>query len=550
MSFQLNTHQQQVVEFGTGPLAVIAGPGTGKTRTLVSRIIRLINAQRVSPQTITALTFTNKAADEMSTRLKSALPAGSLPYVGTFHSLCLRLLSQIGFSPKIIDSQTRLAIISRLSANSQSSLQISLAKNTAQFDPILKPLIDSYQQELQKLDLIDYDDILIEALKLLKTDSQFLLNAQSLCRYLLVDEFQDTSPIQYQIIRLLAGPSPNLCVIGDPLQSVYSFRGADSRVFEVFFTDFPSAAKIHLLQNYRSGPSIISTSHRLFPDSPCPQPALNNSSRVALVKTSSVRSASRFIADFINLQMAGLDLNSSRNYSQSDSDASTSFSDIAILYRINDTGRQLASAFINSNIPFQLSGESSIFCQKGIVRLVAILRHLYSPQLPTFLNPSDLTLAQSVAVDFGQLSLSQLVSSLAPSLKISPLDLQYFLSTIYEFDRHPICLDRFFEYLDLISANNYLDPRADRVVFSTIHSAKGLEFKFVFLLGFEQGLVPFAVDNDEEKRLLYVALTRAKQELFLLYQKEISPYYSIIRNPTIETINPFPKSRRPQLKLF
>lgn len=476
MADSLNPEQQQAVEFTQGPLMIVAGPGTGKTKTLVHRIAYLIQNQSVKPVDILALTFTNKAADEIKQRINGQL-------VGTFHSLAKNILQQSGQSVDIIEPLARHQLLKKLFSKNFSDigLLISRSKSGLSVPDGTLNFVDQYNQALSELNLIDFDDLLIKALPL-ACPGHF--------QYIFIDEFQDTNLIQYQLIKKILLPHPNICVIGDPYQSIYAFRGADSRIFDQFAADFPDHQKITLKINYRNSPSILKASRQLFPQSDRLLPHSNLPSELQHIQTFDEFSEADFIINFISQKIGGLALLDSVD----SVDTTTHFSDFAVIYRTHNLNRVLKQKFLDSGIPFQIVGDDHPFFDQSIITLYSQLK--------------------TSAPDSPPLSLiDRLISQL--NLPASLL-LSEFRNSALRFSS----LDQLIQYYDRLIENNFYDPAFDKVTLLTMHATKGLEFKFVFICGFETGLIPHPkADLDEETRLLYVAMTRARCGLYFITAK-------------------------------
>jgi len=421
----LNDQQLQAVLHNQGSLSIIAGPGTGKTKTLVSKIEYLLHEQHVNPKDIIALTFTNRAAQEMRNRVKQSLgEQQALPFIGTFHSLAHRLLSKNTQEIEIISEEDQRAIVKDLRKKhkrpeSTRELVLAISQNKSRLvnaESNILPLLNGYNKVLQQLGRLDFDDLLLNAVQ----------EVSQKYAYILVDEFQDTNEVQYALLKQLAAANAHICVIGDPLQSIYAFRGATPHSFEVFKKDFTSE-EIVLTYNYRSGLDIIKTSHALFPSTLRLEAVQPYVGTVQLIKTRNEYSEAEYIVREMGRLMGGMDLNQAAEQRFA-TDEQARFADFAVIYRTHEIGRILEQQFAESGIPYQRVGSDETSQQK-------------------------------------------------------------------------------------------YDPVANKVTFLTMHAAKGLEFKYVFIGGFEDGLIPYTlknVDINEEKRLLYVAMTRAKQGLYLL----------------------------------
>jgi superfamily I DNA/RNA helicase len=393
---ELNEEQKQAVVCKNSAIAIIAGPGTGKTKTLVARLEYLLVHKKIPASQILALTFTKKAAAEIQDRLL----VREKPFVGTFHALALYLLQ---IKPTIISAEQQREIV-----NKKELLQISVCKNTLQETDLVR----KYNQKLKDLGLIDYDDLLLSLYG-------FLKETRLKIAHTIVDEFQDTSPIQYEILKSLR--SQNYFIIGDPKQSIYSFRGTDGRIFKQFEKDFNYCVKITLTQNYRSEADIIRLYQSLYKDvvlkATKRQPA-----EIFCIETLNEYSEAEWIVNFIKDRAGGLDLRDA-------SEATANFSDFAVLYRTHHLSKVLQRKFDESGIPFQVVGSEYLTDNQQIV-----------------------------------------------NFKINCVKLL------------------------------------------TMHASKGLEFEYVFVCGMEEGILPTKTgDYEEEKRLFYVALSRAKKGLVLTY---------------------------------
>lgn len=444
MISDLNSKQQEIVENGDGVVIINAGPGTGKTKTLTSRVAFLINQKKINPQDILILTFTNRAAEEMKSRLKTILGDQNLPIVTTFHSWAFDFLTGLGQEIDIIPEEEREKIIKQIIKEEETKLstkdldlEITRTKNNLDYkvNPEIKQLIDLYNQKLLEKKYKDFDDLLLETLKTLKEkDKKY--------QFVLVDEFQDTNNLQYQIIKLILRSIPNLFVIGDPLQSIYGFRGADSEIFTQLKYDFPKNREEFLETNYRSFVNIVEISNLLFPNFAKNKSASLLSGRVSLINTLNEYSESDWIINFINQKIGGTDLLTAQH-----SDEHITFADFAVIYRTHYLSLSLQKKLAESGLPFQVVKEDS-----------------------------------------------------------------------------------------------YLE--GDHIKLLSMHAAKGLEFKYVFICGFEEELIPQTKSDsnlEEEKRLLYVALTRAKEGVYLISARKrngkpakTSQFKKLLEHPKFE----------------
>lgn len=533
----LNPQQRLAVETISGPIIIVAGPGTGKTKTLISRIVYLID-QGNNPESILALTFTRKAAIEMRERLQQSLPnLAALPFIGTFHALAydflknhkdLNLLTET--EHKLILQTLKAQFPAEIGSLRELALQLSRLKNKPEtsYDKILA----AYQKQLDILDKVDFDDMILQSHKLLKTDSQLRQSIQEKYQFILVDEFQDTNELQYQFLKLLLKSQPNIFVIGDPLQSIYSFRGASDQIFDLFKRDFNDYQEITLQTNYRSARSIIRVSLRLFPETPSLQPHIQEDGSVTIVKTQNEFTESEWIVNQICRKVGGVDLNQAA--SMRDDDEQLTWSDFAVIYRTHHFRRILEKEFLDSGIPYQIIGGESIYEQPEISFLSDCLVYINDPISTNWSKLKQYTfpLSQNILLSVKKTQrVSQIILFLISTFHINEtiqdkpekkLNLQQYINNLTQFDKRNEGLKECIEYLRYLEEHDYYDKRSSHITLLTMHAAKGLEFNTVFICGFEDGLIPLINKKtesnlDEEKRLLYVALTRAKQNLFLLH---------------------------------
>jgi ATP-dependent DNA helicase UvrD/PcrA len=566
----LNPLQQQAVQHSQTPLMVIAGPGTGKTSTLVAKILFLIKERQFDPASILAITFTHKAATEIKDRVDLQFkrfnqlfePFQAQPFISTFHGLAHHFIQGFFAQKKLISDIKRSQLIKELIKKSPSfnfkqlsakelSLTISKWKNLSltkgDLPANVKDLVSQYNQQLQQQNLYDYDDLLEVFLTNIKKPSSKLV---SQFKYILVDEFQDTNQIQYQILQQLlkSGGHRKITVIGDPKQAIYAFRGAQAQAFDQFNNDFANTVKINLNQNYRSIQAILDLSSKIFGQENKLIAARNDKDQqlgqIQLVSTTNEFSEAEFILDIINSKLGGVDLvqASQKQHSQEEK---TTFADFALIYRIHSLARIVEKKLADSGIPFQIVGSDSLYQKSEIRLLILLLRFINQPINQ---NWQDLVeeagksikiksaLVNKLIFDYQneKFSLTDLVDRIIAALSLEekfskkPAKLRniyQFKSVLVQFDHPKTALSDFFNYLDHLAAHDYYDQAVDKVTLLTMHAAKGLEFKNVFVIGFEEGLIPYTkkqkddTEIAEEKRLLYVAMTRAKQGLYLFKTK-------------------------------
>jgi superfamily I DNA/RNA helicase len=531
---QLNAEQQHAVTASDGPVIIVAGPGTGKTKTLTTRIAYLMQERQVPAKAILALTFTNKAAREMQERVSTLLETGRAPLVSTFHALATKLLP-VQDGSRLVSESERTELLRNLKKQHpvphatlrDVSLLVSRAKN--QLHPVddaaAVALVQAYNAALADRHLYDYDDLLLRLHAFLRQPDR-----QLPYRHILVDEFQDTNGLQYELLKLL-NTTNNLFVIGDPLQSIYGFRGADAGVFDRFRKDWPTAAEVSLTINYRSVPAVVCLAGALFPDVPPLHAHRQDAGRVCAMEVLNEYSEADWVINEIERQVGGSDmLRSSQHHTQ---DQQRTFRDFAVLYRTHAAARTVQRALEASGIPYQVAGEGSPYALPHIVAITEALAYLAgtgdvpaikgykSTQVAALLAPLKLEETDSLPV---------LVQHIAELLGLATdqrtVSLRQFMNSLVPFEHASIA--EYLEHLHSIAEQEYYDPAADAITLLTIHAAKGLEFSRVFLAAAEEGLIPHVrpgtqeVNLEEERRLCYVAATRARDELYLLHAQRRS----------------------------
>jgi len=497
-----NEAQQNAVTSNSPSIAIVAGPGTGKTKTLVGRLSYLLIEKHIAPEKILAITFTRKAAAEIKDRL--TMPLGQkTPFVGTFHSLALHILSDDAI--KIADQKTLATF-----ANKKTLREVSMLKNNLEESELVK----TYNQKLFAVGMVDYDDLLLLLFKKLNHKDE-IPNME----HVLVDEFQDTNPLQYKILKRLN--AKNYFVIGDPKQSVYSFRGTNEKIFEEFTRDHPNTRQITLTKNYRSAPEIIKTYQTLFPQTSL-LPTKTIKGEALLLDLQNEFSEATWIVNYIRNYVGGLQM-------QDAQESQGTFSDIAILYRTHRFKRVLEQKLQQSGIPFQVVGGGSFY---------------EDPEIQAFISQII-----NKKTKFKSL-LSAIDILLSASLKKEELK-----SNVSRFGNGTKSVSRFLEYTSELQNHEYFDPHANCVTLSTMHASKGLEFEFVFVCGCEEGIIPSKRnDLDEERRLFYVAMSRAKKGLYLTFarrrNKRRSYKSTFLKRLEIKTLVHHSARKKRQLKLF
>ena len=652
----LNASQWEAVSCQNREVAVIAGPGTGKTKTLVSRILYLLEEQKVPPDQITAVTFTHKAAEEMRKRLseqlgkkKAAMAKGVS--IGTFHSLCLDFLKKAGEKEgrpgpiAVLNEYDALALVEEVlkemgcKASPKDVLKaISLMKTGQDSQPgegqIALPagVYENYCNKLESYGVLDYDDILLKALELFQKPlkeglgvgeeqigffGHVLVDGQiSPFGHVLVDEFQDINRVQYELVKAWGSRSKGLFVIGDPDQAIYGFRGADSRCFQAFLSDYPQAIKIGLSQNYRSTPEILACARNIIVKNeekearPVLEAQRGSGARVRLLKADSEFSEALFIAREINRMVGGMDMLEAHAARKKDrrrvkENIAKGFSDIAVLYRTNRQAEKLEQCLSKEGIPYTVTGKEDFLSFSRVREAVAFFRLLHNPGDLLALQLCLNRFTRSTTRHYGEiieayragdksiealltllkekdgeacegpndLSLQlykyrELISSEAPAalLKMWAEDRGlnedkeiasfYTMALLHKTMEHLLKTLQTGQDGDLARSGGKL-YRPDAVSLMTLHGAKGLEFPSVFLYGVKDGFIPLKSvrglnDPEEERRLFYVGLTRARDELLLMTSGEPSPFLEDIGEDEIsrEAFQSRPDDASEQLSLF
>ncbi len=475
----LNESQRKAVTATDGPLLIVAGPGAGKTLTIVRRIAWLIN-QGVKPESILAVTFTNRAAREMRERTETLLGrAASKIFIGTLHLLGLKIIreaSSVDFT--VYGREEQIELIKNLSKKTNARVRdlvekiFGIKNFVDQLDEEIKELFDEYETALKNNHAVDFDDLICTPITILQQNSSAPFVSKF--THIMVDEYQDINPAQYRLIRLLSQKSDSTCAIGDSDQAIYGFRGADASSFLSFSSDFNNAATVLLTKNYRSSAGILSASNSVIKNNKkridkTIIPVLGQGSRINVLSLPDERTEGEVIVQEIEEKIGGTShyQMSRSNREKDSSSASFCFSDFCVVYRTNAQAKAIEEAFSASGIPYQVIGRKSSLQSKELEATVAYLHSL-----------AGLDESESNKSEHNEAK--------------------------------------------LLTAADFFDPRANAVTLTTMHTAKGLEFRVVFITGVEDGLVPFTItkgdtDIEEERRLFYVGMTRAKEELFLLH---------------------------------
>lgn len=617
----LNPEQKRAVETTEGPLLILAGAGSGKTKTLTHRIAYVIDQHKATPFNILAVTFTNKAAKEMRERVALLIGENSdnrsfMPFMGTFHSICVRLLRQDGDHVGVPSNFIIFDEADRVSAIKQASKQlmidekafppraisglISSAKNelvgstsfeTMGAGPLHKAaarVYPIYQKILKDNQALDFDDLIAKTVELLQTAEPIRSKWQQQFKYIMIDEYQDTNTAQYTLIQLLVNKDKNLAVVGDDWQSIYSWRGADFKNILKFEKDYPGATLIKLEQNYRSTKAILDAAHavitknnqrsdkKLWTEAGEGQP-------IQVVQVQSERAEGEVLVRRIK---TATDLKARQ------------FKDFAVLYRTNAQSRAIEETFIRYGIPYRIVGGQRFYDRKEIKDIMAYLRLLYQPNdqvsferivnVPTrgigakslqifrdWLVVSDMRLGEGlqmvdncpgltpkargalkelhdILISFRtqaqDMSLPLLLDNLirrldymrylddkTPQAESRQENVRELLGVVKAYQ--DVGLDGFLEEVSLISDVDTADGSSDVVTLMTLHAAKGLEFPVVFMIGMEETIFPHSralydqSEMEEERRLCYVGMTRAREELYLIYASSRMLYGGLQHNP-------------------
>ena len=510
---ELDEAQRAAAETITGPLMIVAGPGSGKTRALTCRIAHLIADHAIAPEHCLAITFTRRAAAEMRERLARLLPerAGAVP-IHTFHSLGLALLREhtsaagLPHGFRVADERERLALLTDTLgvAPHQAARMlraISMEKRTRRRAGAGEAMI-RYQRELARRNWIDFDDLVALSVRALVANPAVTAACRDRCRWISVDEFQDVDEQQYHLLTLLAPPDGNICVIGDPNQAIYGFRGADGSCFDRFRQDYPASKAVELARNYRSTGTIVTASAQLMmrAGDGVGEVVREMHERIVIHTAPTERAEAEHVVRTIEQILGGhshFSIDSGRGRGAHRSDLA--FADFAVLYRTGAQSARLSEAFDRSGIPYQCNSHRPLADAPGVRALLAGLAN----------DDPGATLSERLHAAARVLEQRGEVVSTA---------LQRLTALAHDCGNDRVRLD---DAVALTTDAEFFDPRADRVSLLTLHAAKGLEFAVTFIVGLEDGVLPLYWNEPdeatlaEERRLLYVGLTRAKDQLVL-----------------------------------
>ncbi len=606
----LNNEQQKAVLKTDGPILILAGAGSGKTRVLTTKIAYLIKEIGISPYNILAITFTNKAAKEMNDRLYGMIgEVAKKIQVSTFHSFGLKILrenfSVLGYQSNfvIMDSEDTLSVIKKILKEfnldpkqynpSAIRNKISGCKNElmtpdsyekyaiSEFEQVVLKVYRKYQDTLFKNNSIDFDDLLILPIKLFREHKEVLDRYQERFQYILIDEYQDTNEAQYILTKMISSKYKNICCVGDNDQSIYSFRGANYRNILNFEKDYPNAEVIKLEQNYRSTSNILDAANDVIKNNRERKDknlwsTKGKGEKISYFRAFNERDEAMYVVREIKkLLNKGID-----------------YQDIAVLYRTNAQSRNMEEELLKENIPYRVVGSFYFYSRKEIKDLIAYLRLIHNEKdnvslLRVINTPKrgigDKTINNLIekannlgvsiyeAIDSGkeqefkklidslrrissELTLTELVDkildvtgikkeyedekTLEADIRIEYLEEFKTITKTFEEREGVVSLEDFLLEISLVSdVNEYKDDK-NRISLMTVHSVKGLEFDYVFVIGLEEGIFPHInslMDNmelEEERRLCYVAITRAKEKLYLVNARSRTIYGQESNNPT------------------
>ncbi|MGN7297322.1 DNA helicase PcrA [Ferdinandcohnia sp. SAFN-114] len=631
----LNEEQQEAVKATDGPLLIMAGAGSGKTRVLTHRIAYLMVEKEVAPWNILAITFTNKAAREMKDRVQAILGGAAEDiWISTFHSMCVRILrrdiDRMGYNRNfsILDTTDQLSVIKNILKEKNIDPKkfdprtilgtISSAKNELQtpeeyektaggmYEQIVSDVYKLYQKRLRKNQALDFDDLIMTTIQLFQRVPEVLEFYQRKFQYIHVDEYQDTNRAQYMLVKLLASRFRNLCVVGDSDQSIYRWRGADITNILSFEKDYKNAKVILLEQNYRSTKRILQAANVVIQNNMNRKPKNlwtenDEGKKLLYYRADSESGEAQFVAGKIRELVDG---------------GQRTFKDIAILYRTNAQSRVMEEVLLKSNINYQIVGGIKFYDRKEIKDILAYLRTIANPDddisLTRIINVPkrgigatsiDKIANYAIAQDLSMFQALQEVEQIGLSAKITKAlrefrdlinnwvqmqdylsvtelvenvlekteyveilkaektlesqsrieNIEEFLSVTQNFEKtnDDKSLVAFLTDLALVADIDKLEEdendKNNAVVLMTLHSAKGLEFPVVFLMGMEEGVFPHSrslmeeAEMEEERRLAYVGITRAEEELYLSNAQMRTLYGRTSMNPVSRFIAEIPE---------
>jgi len=556
----LNKEQKEAVTYGKGPLLILAGAGSGKTRVLTYRAAYLIQKMGIDAEKIALLTFTNKAAEEMRQRVKNlGGKAGLLGFAGTFHTFCAKLLREYGqnvavmpnyvifdsddseatmkkvlkeldIDPKESKPAMFLAIISKMK-NDLVSVTEAETKAGDYFRRLVVKVWKAYQDKLKKNNAVDFDDLLVKAVELLKIN-RIREEINEKLEWILVDEYQDTNRAQFEITRLLAGEKQNITAVGDAAQAIYSFRGADYRNLVLFKTEYPKAAMVSLPMNYRSTQNILDTAYGV----------ISHNTTHPTLHLETVEGSGEMV-DFFE---AGDERDEAKYVVEQGRKTAEEDGAVAILYRTNAQSRAFEDELMRRDIPYKLVGGLRFYNRAEIKDLIAYLRVLNNPEeeisrmrieklgkrrADVFDKWLEQKTDEEKQENPGKL-LEEIINAVGFLERFDERDdddvarienINELLAVASDYKN----VEKFLESAALSESEIKQHKSNAKITLMTVHAAKGLEFENVFVVGLEEGLFPHSRSMlsgekeqiEEERRLIYVAMTRAKRKLTLSWAR-------------------------------
>ena len=617
---ELNDRQKEAVLYNDGPLLILAGAGSGKTKTLTTKIAYLIEHEHISPYSILAITFTNKAAKEMKDRL--FLTVGNdvkKLTVSTFHSFGLKLLREnyerLGYEKNfvIMDSDDSLTVVKKIIKDMDYDPKIynpkairnkiSSCKNemispaayerfaVSDYEKVIQKVYEKYQDKLKRNNSVDFDDLLLLPIELFKNNNDLLEKYQDLYRYILIDEYQDTNEAQYILTKLLSDKYRNITCVGDDSQSIYSFRGANYKNILNFEKDYKDAKIILLEENYRSTSNILDAANNVIKHNK--QRKDKNlwtnrgvGEKIKYYRAYDEKDEAKYVVNKINeLVNKGIE-----------------YKDIAVLYRTNAQSRVMEEAMLKENLPYRVVGSFYFYSRKEIKDLIAYLRLIHNSKdnvsllrvintpkrgiglktietLTQIADDNEISIYDAITsgkeLEFKNLierlkevsenlTLTELIDkvldasgmrqelesedSLEAEVRLENLEEFKSITKAFEEAEGSVSLEEFLLEISLVSDVEEYKDDPNRISLMTVHSVKGLEFNYVFVIGLEEGIFPHmnslmeSSDVEEERRLMYVAITRAKDDLHLINARRRTLFGKEQINPSSRFLNEIPES--------
>ncbi len=580
----LNKQQKEAVLENDSNLLIIAGAGSGKTKTITHKIAYILENNYAKPYEIMALTFTNKAANEMKERIEKMVKSQVKDmFIGTFHAIALKILRYEGFNPTIYDTKDQEVLIKEILKNLNidkkkyppgmilskiSKYKLNLKKydeidTSTPFEDMIRKIYKIYEEKLIEANAMDFDNIILKAIELLSENEQIKTKYANRFKYIFIDEYQDTNYPQYIFIKLLYNGSNKICAVGDEDQSIYGFRGADVANIMNFNHEYDNCRIVKLEKNYRSGQNILDTANMV-------------------ISKNSFRNKKELYSEYaggsVNILSFPTDSDEAYFVAKKIKDLSLEekLSDIAVLYRTNFQSRIIEDALMRHSIPYKIVGSKKFFDRKEIKDTLAYMKLLnnknddvsflrameshpigvgkkliekiqkrasdynlsYFDSVNSLLEENNLTKRQLGALKnfisiFQNIDTENNVQELIDEL-IEKSGYKKYLEELKEYGRIDNIMElknaaksstlcEFLESISLFDYSNEIEDRQEMVNLMTIHASKGLEFNSVFIVGLEEGLFPNAnlketeLEMEEERRLFYVAITRAKENLYITY---------------------------------